>query len=336
MKTAQVLFCTALIAGMASAAEIQFGKPVTLTGICDASAAIFDAGRVLVLNDEDQQQTDLRLYDPTAGGGPARIVRLSPESLALDAAEPEIDLEAAAIVGGRLYMTGSHSRSKKAKVRVSRQRLFAIRWPIRANDVHIEGKPYVTLLSDLQGFLKTAQPAALRGVILDKDTPPENGGVSIEGLAATPEGDLLIGFRSPVIGGKAFVITLKSPERLLKGERARFAEPALLDLGRDGVRDLVWDAAARSYLILSGPVGSGSEFGIYRWDGNPDHPPTLRKRATVRSLGIKEGVAPEALAINSGDRTVWMFFDEGDRPVNGKDCKESNQKSFRGVTITGL
>jgi hypothetical protein len=118
---APLVLASALLGQQPSSASI------TYEGMCDASAAILAESRVLVLNDEDQEQTLLRLFSILKGGLPQKTFRLDTSSLALDPDEPEIDLEAAAVLGQKLFLIGFHSRSRKAKPRVSRQRLFAVK-----------------------------------------------------------------------------------------------------------------------------------------------------------------------------------------------------------------
>ncbi|HYG61171.1 MAG TPA: DUF3616 domain-containing protein [Thermoanaerobaculia bacterium] len=74
----------------------------------------------------------------------------------------------------------------------------------------------------------------------------EPGALNIEGLAAK-DGKLLIGFRGPVRGGKALVVTLENPQEVLnQGAPASFATPIELDLDGLGIRSLEhWPAEAR-------------------------------------------------------------------------------------------
>lgn len=71
--------------------------------------------------------------------------------------------------------------------------------------------------------------------------PKAEGGLNIEGLTATPEGELLIGFRNPIPDGKALLLPLKNPSDLVKNPdtaKAIFGEPITLDLGGLGIRSI--------------------------------------------------------------------------------------------------
>jgi Protein of unknown function (DUF3616) len=317
---APLMLASALMGRQSSSA------PLAYDGMCDASAAILAGGRVLVLNDEDQQQTLLRLFSIRKGGLPQKTFRLDTSSLALDQDEPDIDLEAAAVLGQKLLLIGSHSRSRKAKPRVSRQRLFAVRWPFRPQGdlVSVEGKVYKSLLTDLEGTWRTNHEPGLATLNLDRELPPEEGGVSIEGMASTLQAGLLIGFRSPVVSGKALVAHLQNPEDMLKGRAAHFASTTMLDLDGDGVRDIIRDGSG--YLILSGAVGSGKTFGLYRWPG-PGKEARLLQRKPVSQLGVGKEGFPEALVRDPKSGDVLLFLDEGDA------CKEGNDKGFDSVRL---
>jgi hypothetical protein len=319
-----------LVALAAVAAGWAADAPVVFRGMCDASAAVFADGQVMVANDEDGAPL-FRLYDPARGGLPVRIATLNAAPLALSTKKPEMDLEGAAVLGDHLYLTGSHGRSRTGKVRESRRRLIAIEWPIRSHAAVLSGRPYTTLLDDLAARLRADSDPAFRRLTLDPDLPPRDGGLNIEGLAATPSGGLLFGFRSPLVGGKAMAAVLQNPDRVLRGARPDFGPIALLDLAGDGVRDLVWDPRRSAYLVLSGPVGGGDGFGLYRWSGRAGDRPVLLRRSTAGRLGV-EGGAPEALAF-SAPGALWMFFDEGRRRVGGQSCKESAARSFRGLVL---
>src|SRR5688500_15093207 len=108
--------------------KYRCGPIRTHNGVRDASAAVtYRPGTTLFLvaNDEDQDRTYLRLYDAGKDGGPVREFELPNDFLGVDPKRPEIDLEAAAPIGSRVYWIGSHSRSKDGEYCPSRHRLFA-------------------------------------------------------------------------------------------------------------------------------------------------------------------------------------------------------------------
>jgi hypothetical protein len=49
-----------------------------------------------------------------------------------------------------------------------------------------------------------------------------NDGLNIEGLAATPEKKLLIGFRNPIRSQRALLASLENPREVMQGKAARY------------------------------------------------------------------------------------------------------------------
>ena len=98
-------------------------KPMELTfyGLADASAAVFlDAKHFVVADDESNI---LRTYSIDKPKGPVSTLNLD-KFLDIDPASPEVDIEAAARVGDRIYWISSHGRNKSGKIRESRYRFF--------------------------------------------------------------------------------------------------------------------------------------------------------------------------------------------------------------------
>lgn len=329
------VYALATMAAFGADLEVRkVSAPITFAGMCDASAAIFDSGTVLVLNDEDQDQPLLRFFDVARGGGPARVVKLSTAGLDVIAKKPEIDFESTALIGSKLFIAGSHSRSKNGKVRLSRQQVFAVDWPVRGGSVRISGTVYTGLLPDLQAVLRTDSRPSLKKLLLDADMPPKEGGVNVEGMAATPAGELLFGLRSPLVDGQAIAVTLKNPARVVAGERAKLGDVVLLNLDGGGVRDVIWHPGLKLYLVIGGPATVSGKFGLYRWTGQREDKPVLVQRLGKKQLGLPEELKAEALAVAPDGRSVWVFFDEGDRMTGGVECKESGSKNFRGVMLS--
>lgn len=103
----------------------------------------------------------------------------------------------------------------------------------------------------------------LRGILLDRPVPPKEGGVNVEAVASDGEGRLWIGFRSPVINGKALAVRIKNPEGVLfEGEPFIFDTVRWMDLGGLGFRDLV-RLDERSFLILAGPQDGRRSFDSF-------------------------------------------------------------------------
>lgn len=174
----------------------RIDAPRTHRGVGDASGAIsLEPGgtRFLVASDEDQEVTCIRLYDAAVDGDPIQAFSLDHEKLNPDPEEPELNLEAAARLGQRIVWIGSHGRSKKAKRRPSRHRLFATRLSRKNGKLAltVTGAPYCSLVAELGKRWPSLE--------LDPKFPPKEGGLNIEGLSNTSKaGELLIGVRSPL------------------------------------------------------------------------------------------------------------------------------------------
>ena len=303
----------------------------THTGICDASAAVFlkrGDTRFLVADDEDQHHTKLRLYDAAADGPPLKEFTLDSKALCTADEEPEIDIEGSAWLGNRIFWIGSHSRSKKGKACPSRQRLFATTYD--GSRLAITGQPYCTLLRDLKRKF---------GLSLDKKASPKKGGVSIEGLSSTAnDGELLIAFRSPLVKRKALLITLKNPEAIVDSEApAEFGEPILLDLGGLGVRSIDYWPERKAYYLLAGASSNGGDkFQLLRWSGPVSTRPEPIDAVDFADMGIGDDEAPEGLLLEPESSTIYILFDEGNRVVDGKKCKDAEKQSFRSMSVSFL
>ncbi|MBX3731526.1 MAG: DUF3616 domain-containing protein [Verrucomicrobiae bacterium] len=285
-------------------------------GLANASAAVrIGSHRILVGSDEHNA---LLLYDVRTGGRPLKSFPTGPW-LDLEPDAREADFEGAARIGDTLYWIGSHSRNRQGKVRSERQRLLALRVADEDGDVRLSpmGPPLTTLLQSLcstPGLADFGLGAAAR---LE---PKEPGGLNIEGLAATPEGGLYIGFRSPVPDGKALMALLMNPAELIAGRPARWGPPARLDLGGQGIRDAVW--SGRRYYLLGGSPGEGGRTQLYRWAGPGVAPEVLK------SPGLKNLNAEGMVIFGTPARPrLLVLSDDGNRRVNAG--KEAQDRTFR-------
>ena len=119
--------------------------------------------------------------------------------------------------------------------------------------------------------------AALASLHLDTAAalPPDSkGGLSIEALAARPDGSLWIGFRGPLAKGKALLIPLLNPNAVLEGHAPQFGPPTRLDLGGRGLRDMAWTGS--EWILVAGATG-GDQKGtkLFRWNGEGSLPSAL-------------------------------------------------------------
>ncbi len=297
----------------------------TFTGLCDASAAVaLDDDRFVVADDEHNV---LQVFRQRAPGAPVASVDLAP---LLERAYPrEIDIEAAARIGDRIYWIGSHGRSAKGARRDERRTLFAT---TIARDAAGEwrftraGTPYHGLV-DAMATAPALAAFALGAAARKAAEAP--GGLDIEGLAATPDGALLIGFRNPLPQQRALVVPLVNPAAVLDGAAPAFGPPVLLDLGGLGIRSLDRDPGTGDYLVVAGPAGDGGPFRLYRWRGDASAPNPL-------AAGAFGDLNPEALAVFGAPGFArWMVSDDGARRIRGNACKDlpAAERRFRAVRL---
>jgi hypothetical protein len=294
---------------------------VHFEGACDASGAVpVDDRHFAVADDEDNV---LRVYDAIEGGSAVRKTNLG-RQIALKKKKGEVDIEAATSLDGRAYWITSHGRNAKGEEDPNRSLIITTELPTLDDRVEVEGDVYRELLSDLEREPSLARFDLEHAAEL---APKEPGGLNIEGLTATPEGQLLIGFRSPVPGGKALLLPLANPSALYSAGRARFAAPIELDLAGLGVRSLSWWRGA--YLIAAGPTGEGGPARLYRW-GGPGSTPQVLAQAAFSDAN------PEAFFTAENNDEILVLSDDGAREVRGKACKRlknKKHKSFRGLWL---
>jgi hypothetical protein len=298
-------------------------------GMCDASGAIpLSATSFAVADDEDNV---LRTYDAARAGPPLSSVDISAGAGVFAKANartnkppPEIDIEAATLLGDLAFWIGSHGRSSSGKLKHERLRLFATTLPRGQTPLEVIGASYDGLLAALTGDARYAafdlESAAARA-------PKEPGGLNIEGMAARREGGLWIGFRSPTPGGRALLAALENPQQVVHGAPARLGPPTLLDLGGLGIRDLSWWRGA--YWIIAGDTGDRVPSRLYRWDGRGAPRP-------LDALDLTQ-LNPEALFAPPQGERLMILSDDGTRELDGVECKEledPSRKRFRAVWLT--
>lgn len=295
---------------------------------CDASAATWIAGTSFFVTASDEDYL-LRIYDSRAPGAPIDRIDVT-DFLDPSDRSKEPDIEGCAQVGNRMYWIGSHGRDKAADEQESRQRLFATEITIVSGRPRLRpiGTPYRRLLRDLAeapelATFRLADAAAL--------SPEAVGGLNIEGLAGTPEGHLLVGFRNPIPQGRALIARIQNPAEVIAGgHRAEVTRGALLDLGGRGLRALEATASG-DYYILAGSADDERNFAIFRWDGQSDTPSLLHDDPTLHALNPEELLTFEV----GGSPALMLFSDDGDAPAGNKKCKKADVavRSFRVATL---
>lgn len=325
MKSPKLVLFLPLFSLCASTLVHAEPKDIVFSGCCDASAAAaLDSKHVVVADDE---QSTLRIYE-LSGGQAVSEIKMDDfiGSTGGKKKKPqEVDIEAAAQIGTRTYWVGSHGRNSKGKEAPPRQQIFATETKTVDGQLTLEpvGKPYADLLRDL---FDAPQLKKYNLEEASRMAPKKPGALNIEGLAETPEGGLLIGFRNPIPQGKAIVVPLLNPADIIEGKSAKIGEPIELDLGGLGIRSL--GRLGDRYIIIAGAFDVGEGSKLFTWKGGEDKPEQVE--------GVDfPGLNPEAVTFaTEGDRTKYLILsDDGTLSVDGQDCKrlkDASLKKFRG------
>lgn len=297
------------------------------TGMCDASAAVpLGSNLFAVANDEDNT---LRIFKRDKSGEAIYSLDLS-SFLQIDPKHPEADIEGATLIKNRIYWITSHGANKEGKERPNRHRFFATDIETSGDKINLKpaGLPFRDLVRTLE------DSADLKEYQLGKaanNAPESKNGLNIEGLTKTPQGNLLIGFRSPVPEGKALLIPFENPQGVIAGnEKPKLGRPILLALNGLGIRSIEYSDASKAYFIIAGPYDDNGSFQLYQWSGNPSEAPELIKHDF-------RGLHPEALVVYPKKKTkIQILSDDGSELINGQSCKDlakTQDKSFRSTWI---
>ena len=303
-------------------------------GMCDASAgAALGQSHFVVADDEGDV---LRIYR-RGSAAPVRTVDLIDylRNRKANGKNAEADIEGAARIGQRIYWISSHARKgSDGEADPHRQRFFATDVISDGQGPTVQtapGGPYTELL---QNLLADARFALLAEAAQRK--PEAEGGLNIEGLAATADGGLLIGFRNPVPQGRALVIPLRNPREVIdNATKPQFGDPIRLDLGGRGIRSM--ERIGSELLIAAGPTATAADspvqpaFALFRWSGAAAQAPQFVQALDAGSF------RPEAMLSDVQPGELLLLSDDGDEQVDGKDCKSNSvppdEKSFRALTL---
>jgi hypothetical protein len=332
--TKYTLFCslasTAICVSPSFAQQNGYPADVQLRiGMCDGSAAVaLGNDRFVVADDEDNV---LRVYPRGQGQAPLQAFDMN-AFLQPETAKPETDTEGATLVGNRIYWITSHGRNKNGAVRGSRYRFWATQWEARGERVALNfvGFAYTQLLQDL-----VAEPSLAKYGLdaASQLAPKSQGALNIEGLAAMPDGTLLIGFRNPIPAGKALVVPLLNPtEVIARTAPPRFGAPLEFDLGGLGVRGFEYVPARRQFAIIAGDIDAGRPSQLFTWSGAASEPARLVAGVNFGDLN------PESVIVYADEAaTLQVVSDDGTKMVDGRPCKEGadvRRRSFRTAWVS--
>ena len=276
-----------------------------LTGIYEPSAVQqLPDGRFLVV--EDEKRHPLSLVTINANG--------SVESTALTAGLLQIfsafwaldDLEGLALDrAGFVYAVTSHSRNDDGAAKKSREKL--VRFRIEANRV-----VQPTVVDGLKRSMAAAHPA-LAAAAKIRDVKA-GGGLNIEALEISPDQQrLLVGFRSPLQGGRAIIASVENPARIFEAQEApRMATQLVtLDLGGNGIRGMSYIPSLGGYLVIGGPVSrQPGVFDLWFWNGQSGASARPVSVAGLQGFARAEGVCP---AVIGGVERIIIVSDDGDK-----------------------
>jgi hypothetical protein len=279
------------------------GEPVRYDGVCEASAAaILNSQHFVVASDETEQLT---VYE-----------RGKAEPVSTFVHRDVTDLEGAARVGDTVFWLTSHSLNKDGEDKPKRKLLFATTVTSNAG-LADTGTPFRDFRARIAARLGSSE-AELRERL------------NIEGLAATADGDLVVGLRGPLTEDKkAIVVKIEDPFSLVglpvpqKTNAAPTMKPvSKLDLGGRGIRSIERIGSGdHTFLIVAGSVeDAGLPPALYWWDG-------IHEAAPGPAAPLA-GLTPEAV-IAWSDHELQILGD------NGEMCsdEESNPRWFPSIDV---
>jgi hypothetical protein len=334
----------------AAAADPDVARYYSSAG--NASTAIdVGGGYILVADDESNV---LRLYQEDTSGPPVKTFDFTSD---LPFGGTEVDIEASAQSGNRIYWEGSMSNGASGENEPARSTLFAT--DISGSGVNTTLTyvgSYTGLSQDLiawdeAGANNGQYPPNYFGLAASASVgvpPHETDAVSAEGLEFAPGSTTTayLGFRAPLETPTnrtdALVVPITNINDLVDNgnqtsTHATFGPPIQWDLGLNGVREIRKNADSQ-YLVIAGASDETPGQTLYLWDGVPTDPP--RQTLTPLELGPDRGNwetivdVPEPLSAGS---TFELIQDNGDTAWYGDGLTSKNglnvdiQKDFGDV-----
>ena len=300
-----LLFCLGSACNYPAAEATDVDNIVFFRGICDGSAAVrIGNDQLLVAYDETNE---LYLFD--SHGGDVKNSFSLQQILPL-ADKTEMDLEASVVHGSSIWWVGSHGLDSDAGDSPNRRVLFRTSIP----KPHDDTLNLLSAVHDISALIEQIVGEQVRSLA------PKKGGVSVEGLSVTSEGDLLVALRSPLtdgLQGDAYVIQITQ-----RNGDFELVNSHTLSLSNRGIRDLV--KSDNGYLLLAGDIDNGGDFTLYRWLPDGD---------TVELESIPSNFNAEALVDMD---TYWLVLsDDGKvkRPdTSAKDGDRRCDKIYKSTS----
>ena len=212
---------------------------------------------------------------------------------------------------GFVYAITSHSLTLSGKRSAIREKL--VRFKVDGNQ-----RVSASVLTNLKDAMNS---------VIDKlddanraSDNKDSNSLNIEGLSFDKKKEvLLIGFRSPVINGKAVIMVMKNPKTsFANGEIPIFEnDPIYLDLDKGGIRGIAFDPKLNGYLIISRQEKTDKKFKLWLWNGIASHAPQRIRINDKYNLSKAEGITP--IRHNDIER-VMITFDVGKKSKRKKGC----------------
>jgi len=274
------------------------------TGLYEPSAIQqLPDGRFMVVEDEKSHPCSLVTI---AADGQVHSTPLLPPEGEDDSVWKLDDLEALAIdPAGWVYALTSHSRSESGEMKKARDKLVRFR---------VEGGRMAapSLVRELKPALLAAHPVLAAAAEITE--VKVEGGLNIEALEIGADGQrLFVGFRSPLIDGKAIIASVENPAAMFDAGEPPRVMPAVitLDLGGNGIRGMAWVPSLAGHLIISGPVGRQPvPFQLWFWSGRTGEAARRVRVGDRQGFEHAEGVTP---AVIDGQARIVIVSDDGSR-----------------------
>lgn len=264
-----------------------------------SGATTMPDGKVLIVEDESGINS-LKLIEFTKNGKVVEVGALYMDKKLKKVFKKEIeDLEAVTSDGNIVYAITSHSLSKKNGRKLSRERFIMFTYEDGAiKKFHM----YSNLKRDL----------ALSFPELSKKSSFYISSINIEGLCYDEKNEsLLIGFRSPTVGGNAMLLAIENPKELfLKNAKPIFSKPMKLNLHGLGIRDITYDTQLKGFWIIAGSVNErDKDFTLWFWDKDNKK---LKMIKNHPDIGFGEGIT----LVNKDSNLPGLFIveDNGQKP----------------------
>jgi hypothetical protein len=292
---------------------------------CDGSAGVaLDDQYFLVANDENNV---LRVYERKGRQEPVTQVDFR-KFLDLKKKDQESDIEGMALIDSTVYVIASHSRSKDGDKEKGRRQLFAVQFDLTGDqpNLHPLGEPYTKLHKRLEELHSIPGLDWERAGDLDGD---DLGALNIEGLSSTPDGELMIGFRTPVHRDKAILLPVRNPMEVIQGLEPIFGAPILLNLGGTGIRGL--EQFAGTYLIATESDTGKTYPQLFSWDGQSPHARRL-------FVALPQNFNPESVLLfpDTGLSEIHVLSDDSNRDIGSASCSEVEdieRRRFRRIIL---